>query len=516
MSSRKCLNLTTKKGYRMSAYFRWCSVLLVLLVALGIGLRVHDLEERSLWSDELFTLALAHYNPLLPEPGQPAYRQINVRQIGDNDTFLTAKAAEQSPPLNDLLEKATVSWLGATELAARLPAALASCALLLWFAWFAWRHPDAYVRRVLRWTLLVLVFYPALIEYAKDGRPYSIGVSAVGMAGLLWMLRWREGWRAWQPPGWTEIGLFTLACYSHYNAAMLVMLLLSGDAVMATWHRSRQAWGRLLALGLAFSIWIALSSHTIFFTYQGGVAWGHATAWQHTLMTLNDAPRIMHSLWLAFTSVMMLAVALVRSRRREPLWNTKSALQLGVLTGLTVLYVVCAGLIAAKVSMAHPRYYIFALPFVAVMMGLILAELSHHWLVIGSALMLVALTAPALRLGPLSDVEDFRAMALSGVHGSDEDTIFLYPWLPNKNMYRVYLERFLGKDPLSRMIGISDPQDAAQVCQRLNGRTNVVAVGHVSGKGAIGSVYAACGVGWPHRSREQFEKTFAEHWRSDK
>lgn len=499
----------------MSAYFRRCGVLLALLVAVGMGLRVQHLDERSLWSDELFTLALAQYNPLLPEAGQPTYRRINVREIGDRDTFLTAKAAEQSPPLNDLLEKTAVNWLGATELAARLPAALAACALLLWFAGFAWRHPDPYVRRVLRWSLLVLVFYPALTEYAKDGRPYSVGVSTVGMAGLLWMLRWRDGWRVWKPPGWTEVGLFALACYSHYNAAMLVMLLLSADAVVATRLRSRQALIRLLALGLVFLIWIALSSHTILFTYKGGVAWGQATAWQHTLMTLNDAPRIMNPLWLALTSVVLLLLVLVRLRRRQTVWNAIDALRLAVLAGITVLYVVVAGLIAAKVSMAHPRYYIFALPLVAVMMGMIFAELGQRWLAMGLTLLLVALASPALRLGPLSDVEDFRAMTLSAVHGSGDRTVFLYPWLPNRNMYRVYLERFLGRDPVSQMIGISDTQDAPQICEQLKGSPNVVAMGHASGKGKIDAIYAICGANWPQRNNAQFEKTFTEHWRAN-
>lgn len=503
------------ESFWMSASCRWLSILLPLLL-IGVGLRVHNLDEKSLWADELFTLALAHYNPMLPEQGQPLYRRTDVRQIGDSDTFLTAKAAEQSPPLNDLLEKATVNWLGATELAARLPAALSACALLIWFAGFAWRHPDPYVRRVLRWSLLVLAFYPALIEYAKDGRPYSVGVSAMGMAGLLWMLRWRDGWRAWQPPGWTEVGLFALACYSHYNAAMLVMLLLSGDVVMAIKVKSRQAFARLLVLSLIFSIWLALSAHTIFFTYNGGVAWGHATAWQHTLMTLNYAPRVMHPFWLALASVVLLAVILVRLRQHQPLWNAKGALRLWVLAGLTLLYVVFAGLIAAKVSMAHPRYYIFILPFVAVMMGLILAELRQHWLIMGSALVLVALTAPSLRPDPLIENEDFRAMTLYGVHASDGDTIFLYPWLPNRNMYRVYLERFLGKDPLSRMVGVSSLQDAVSVCAQLKDSTNVVAMGHASGKDRIDEIYAACGARWPQRSHVQFEETFAEHWRSNR
>src|SRR5674476_247763 len=301
----------------VSLSVRWSGVLLGLLVAVGAGLRFHDLDQRSLWGDELGTLAIAQFYPLLPEAGQPLYRRIQVRQIGDGDTFLTAKAAEQSPPLNDLLEKATVNWLGATELAARLPAALAACALLLWFAGFAWRHPDPYVRRVLRWSLLLLVLYPALVLYAKEGRAYSVGVSFVGMAGLLWMLRWRDGWRAWQPPGWVEISLFALACYAHYNAALLVVLLLSADAVMATKRRSRQAWGRLLALGLVFLVWLVLNAHSILLTSTGGATWQRGSAWDFVLMALNDALAVMHPYWLGLAAVVLLGLLLVRWRQGQ-------------------------------------------------------------------------------------------------------------------------------------------------------------------------------------------------------
>src|ERR1035437_7167135 len=121
---------TPMGNLRLSLSVRWFGVLLGLLVAVGVGLRIHNLNQRRLWGDELGTLSIAQFYPFLPEAGQLLYRRIQVRQIGDGDTFLTAKAAEQSPPLNDLLEKATVNWLGATEVAARLPAALAACALL--------------------------------------------------------------------------------------------------------------------------------------------------------------------------------------------------------------------------------------------------------------------------------------------------------------------------------------------------------------------------------------------------
>ncbi len=498
----------------MSLLVRWYGALLVLLVAVGVGLRFHDLDQRSLWGDELWTLSVAQFYPLLPAAGQPLYRRIQVTQIGDGDTFLTAKAAEQSPPLNDLLEKATVNWLGATEVAARLPAALAACALLLWFAGFAWRHPDRYVRRVLGWSLLLLVLYPALVMYAKEGRAYSVGVSLIGMAGLLWMLRWRDGWRSWRSPGWIEIGLFTLACYSHYIAALLVTLLLSADAVMATKRRSVKAWGRLLTLGLVFLVWLILNWHTIMFTSAGGVAWHRQGAGEHVLTTLQDALAIMHPYWLGLAGLLLLGLVLLRKFRGQPWWTRTGMVRLGLLAGLMLLFIVLAGMVTAKAGMAHPRFFIFILPFVAVMMGLVLAELRQRWLIAGAALLVVVLAQPSTRLTLSSCQDDFRAMTLAGVRGSNEETLFLYQWLPNRDIYRVYLERFLGQDPRSQMVGISTFSEVAKVCEQLKERTHVVALGYVLGKGEIDAVYASCGERWPQRSHEQFHNTFTEHWKT--
>ncbi len=369
------------------------------------------------------------------------------------------------------------------------------------------------MRRVLLWSVFLLTLYPFLILYAQEGRAYSVGVSTLGMAGLLWMLRWRNGWRCWSPPGWVEIALFALACYSHYNAAVLVVLLLIPDAWMAVQQRSGKALLRLLALGGVFLFWVALNAHTILFTSSGGVAYAHKSAKDYFLNTLHDAPLAMHTYWLAFTTIVLLGLLLFRWRKGQALWPARSAINVGALGVLTLLYIGVAGVVSAKAGMANPRYYIFVLPFVAVMMAMVFAQLHGRWLITGAAVILATLTIPSIQLTPAPKNDDFRAMTLSAVRGSDEATLFLYPWGPNRNMYRVYLERILGiADARSRMVGISQPEDARHVCDRLSGSHHIAVVAHDSGKGLIDSVFATCGSKWPQRSHEQFNNTFAEHW----
>jgi hypothetical protein len=492
----------------------WVSGLMALLLVWGTVLRLNNLDQKSLWSDELFTLGIAKYQSLLPKQGQPLYRQIQVHDITDADTFLTAKAAEQSPPLNDLLEKAALNLPINMELASRLPAALSSCLMLFWFAAFAWHHPDPQVRRVLKWTLALVALHPSLVVFAREGRPYSLGVSLAGMAGLLWLLRWRNGWRAWQPPGWVEIALFTLACFSHYNAALFVALLLSADAVVATRARSGTACIRLLSLGVAFSIWLALNAHAILFTAQGGVAWTNQSVEERTALAPHDAVTALHPSWLAFTLGLGFCLLIYSWQQGKlRLWS-ESGVRQWALGGVCTGYVCLSALMVSKAGMGHPRYYIFIIPFVSVMMGMALAELRMRWLALGALVLLVLLAEPTGRLKNSLGQNDFRSMAWTGSRGADERTRFLYPLEANRNFYRLYLERFLGEDPLPRMTGISYDGQVPEVCEKLKHHNHVVVVSHWTGRRVIESVYAACGKRWPLREQKEFSQTFTEHWRS--
>lgn len=495
--------------------------LLLLLVAFGSALRFYDLGGRSLWADELFTLRMVLYHPLVPAEGQPWYRSTSIYDIRDGDTLWTAKAAEQHPPLQDLVEKVSVSLLGLSEFSARLPGALASCALLAWFAWFAARSPDPKLRATLVWALLLLALSPALVAYAKDARPYSLGTSLVGMGALLWLLRWRDGWRRVRSPGWAEVVLLLLACYTHYNAAALVALLLGADLVVAFKTRNLVTLGRLGCLVAAFSAWLVLTAHTILATARGSVAWGQYTALESAFSTFAGAVTIAHAPWVAlFIAAIWVVVAWHLCRPATlpfPPWLTR----LFFLCSLILVYFVLAGLIVATAGMAHVRFYIFVAPLLAVAGAMLLAELRRPW-AIALTVLLIAATAipgkPSKQLAARDDLrlrtsEDFRSMSEFALRGFDDETVFLFPWRPNRDHYRIYLEKELGQDIRARMVGVSTREDIPSVCQRLSASSHVAVVGHLSGQAIVDDVYSACAARWPVREQRKFEKTFAEHWR---
>jgi hypothetical protein len=414
-------------------------------VAFGSALRLYDLGGRSLWADELFTLRMVLYHPLVPAEGQPWYRSTSIYDIRDGDTFWTAKAAEQHPPLQDLLEKASVNLLGLSEFSARLPGALASCALLAWFAWFALRSQDPKLRTTLTWALLLLALSPALVAYAKDARPYSLGTSLVGMGALLWLLRWRDGWRQVRSPGWAEIILLLLACYTHYNAAALVALLLGADFLVACKTRNLVALGRLGFLGVAFSAWLVLTTHTILATARGSVAWMQYTALENAFSTFAGAVTIAHAPWLALFSAATWVAVARHLGRPDPLALPSWLTRLFFLCSLILLYFVLAGLIVATAGMAHVRFYIFIAPLLAVAGAMLLAQLRRPWAIALSVLLIAATaipTRPSKQLAARDDLqlrtsEDFRSMSEFALRGLDDQTVFLFPWRPNRDHYSI-------------------------------------------------------------------------------
>lgn len=491
----------------------WWAGWLVALVILGSFLRFHDVERNSLWADELFTVNVALHHPLVPESGQRWLRKTSVHDMREGDTFLSVKAGEQSPPLFDLLEKASVQALGPTEFAARLPAALAACALLVWVAAHAWRARGTWLGCVLAWSLLLLALHPGLILYAKEARAYSLGASLIGMGFVLWLQRWQHGPARWVPPGWAEIALFLAACYTHYNAAALVALVLLPDAVLATRRRSRTAWVRLATLGVVFLVWVGINARTILFTASGGVAWPRGSAAAYLESVARDVPNMLHVAWLA-AAVGLAAFALVQHRLR----GDRSAQHTGrwvlAIVGLVLAYAALAALIAFKAGMGHPRYYIFAVPLAMVAIGIVCAQLQGRAVAVAAAALLVGLSqAKPLPGSPLQGHEDFRSIAQAAALAADKDTLFLYPWKPNRFLYRVYLDRYLQSDSGPRLVPVSQAAEAAEVCARLAKASNVTVLAHASQPDSINAVYAECGQRWPQRERRSFAGTFVEHWR---
>ncbi|MGH8497802.1 MAG: hypothetical protein ACRERV_03185, partial [Methylococcales bacterium] len=149
------------------------AALIIFIVLAGAALRLWQIGNKSLWSDELFSAGIITSKYLVPLEGADIFRRTNIFNIQDIDTFWTVKAADQSPPLFEFIGKIFTSVVGANEISIRLPSALASIFLLLFLAQECWKENNTKNSTIFFFTLLPTAFSAILIEYAQEGRAYS-------------------------------------------------------------------------------------------------------------------------------------------------------------------------------------------------------------------------------------------------------------------------------------------------------------------------------------------------------
>ncbi|WP_287805196.1 acyltransferase family protein [Diaphorobacter sp.] len=149
----------------MPPYF-WPAAMLIL-VALGAGLRFFDIGGFSFWDDELFSIASVTRSgpwngPLLPDRSM-AHLQIS-------DSFWTWKLADPHPPLYEMLLVPWISLVGISEFAVRSLSALFGILTLL--SAFALPYSITKATRII--YVFLLAVSGALLIYSQEARSYAL------------------------------------------------------------------------------------------------------------------------------------------------------------------------------------------------------------------------------------------------------------------------------------------------------------------------------------------------------
>jgi mannosyltransferase len=177
---------------------------LALLLALGAGLRFHGLGRESLWNDELHSRWLS---------SAPTARQVVAKTLADDG----------HPPLHNLLLHEIERFWGDSEVALRLPSALAgtlSIAAIFLLGLLLYGTAEG----LLAAGLLAVLWCP--VSYSQEARPYGLLLLAVLVASGFWIALLRR-WDAGEAPRGFAAGyvLSALACcYLHHFGAGLVFL----------------------------------------------------------------------------------------------------------------------------------------------------------------------------------------------------------------------------------------------------------------------------------------------------
>lgn len=490
----------------ISKNYRFHGCILFFALLLGIGLRVHGVEQRSLSIDELATMAVAQYHPWVAAEGMAVFERVQVTEVNDAHSFLTTVAADQSPLLYPTLEKLALPVFGLSELSARLPAMLASVAVLLWYAYLLLRESAPFWRRVWFFACILLCVHPVLVMYAQEGRAYGLGVSLIAIAVSLWLCRWRDGPAHWSAPGPLEIVILILAGLSHYHALLLAALLLITDAAGASVRRQRLDFiGRTLPFVLVVGAWLFLNHHAILHAASGHLKWSTLGVVERLWLSLTNIGVALHFPWLAILGVISTWLFLVYKGFKRP---ALAALLFGVLSvnlGLAIL-------VAAKAGMAHPRYYFFSVPMLTLLLAIGLASIRPTGLATLALLALLGTSASSGVLKLWHYHDDFRSTAAVTAKTASRQSGFLYSYPLFRDIHRVNLQRFLGWDPQTQMLQFAPHQDPVALCPQLAAMDQIYVLGHLDHLPQAEALYQACSHGWPRRREYIFENTYLEHW----
>lgn len=393
--------------------------LLALVLLLGWALRTHDLEVRSLWEDEGWTMLLS---------AGPS--------LGD---VARTMAADQHPPLYFMIFRVWRSLTGETEFAGRYLGVLIGMVAVA--AAFPLGRTLFGVRTGVLAALL-LALADLHIDLSQEVRHYSLLATGVVLSSLFYA-RWRR-----KPSRANRVGYVLatlLLLYTHYLGAYIV--LVQALHMLLTLRGRRLAEGVFLlgAMGLGFLPWLPVMAD------QNRLRWDNPLYYQNALPNSAETFRLVRTALLGQRYAILGGLALLGTvtlsyprgeassprARLRPLWP---ALYLG----LTVVLI--AGLIVAineRRQFLTVRNFILLTPALAVLAAHGLANLPRlARIFLVTLVVIVALTTVDAR----RHYPDWRAVVgnVSAYHLPGEP-VLMDVWVGDFPA-RYYVDRQLGPD----------------------------------------------------------------------
>lgn len=464
---------------------------ILLLLLAGSFVRLYHLDAKSLWSDELYSGSIARYFPLIPTTGSEWYRNVDAHHVSDLDTFWTAKAAELSPPLFELVAKLSVNLFGANDIAMRIPSVLASILLLLWVAFQSWKNRGREEFYVFTWVLVLSALSSTYIQYAQEARPYSLGILFSSILSINFYLRWCFGIdKAEIPKGW-EIGVFVLACYTHYYLLCLCGILLVIYFWLAIKRSEWKSFLRLSVVPLACIPWVALNAHTILPGSKGAFAYAPAMG---QFEAIDAALHMVYQLaGVALIALMLLVIYLLIARTlfvetiNRSFAHIKAAF---VLTTVVVLYLLVISQLEMKSGLFHSRHFVFILPLLYLVFSIILSGFVRKpWVAVVIGLVLLATQIVPIREYYKVPKEGYREAAYWLTPKLNQDSIIITSWNTNRYYYKFYIDQ--SKNKLQQR-SISSPAEAPSICNDLKIYKEFGVIAHASHQGMVDALASSC------------------------
>ena len=510
----------------MSRWGNWIAAALVALpLTLGIGLRCTGLQDQGLWGDELFSAGLILYRPLIPPTGTPWLERRDIGHLGETESFWSAKATDQSPPLFELVGKGVTALAGSSETALRMPSVLAGVVFLLWVAMRAWRYRrDATGMAYLCLLSMVAISGP-LVWYAKEARVYSLAVTLCGVLIVKFWERWQQGWRTAPLPGWGEAWLFAAVAWAHYSALALAGLMWLAYAWEVLRRREGYAGVRLAVMPLVLLVWLGLSWYGFRETIRGGAGWIPPSSYgtvlwnlifdsmSHDLIQLHGWPGW---IWL----LVLIAAGLFWTKMRagqnlEP--AGESAMVAGLLRASAAVLLLCAfflplvaGIVTAS-RIFHWRHLLFMLPALYLGIGGVLALIRLRWRWLAWSLLALLLVGqyPLLQRNLAEKKVDLRTAEKFVLARLQTGDTILATNLVDEIAARYYSPEALPGKPVPnadryRFIFLNSA-DTPELCRKMSGMARFGVMVHAFAADEVNALRQDCGADYDIESIATFE-----------
>lgn len=491
----------------------WLIAIVLISLMLAGWARFYKLDGKGLWSDELTSASMVLYHPLVPSSQNEWFHRVDGHHINDLDSFWSAKAAEQTPPLFDLVAKAATSLIGPSEIGMRLPSALASSLLLIWFLFQAWKERGKYESGVFLWAAFLSAVSPAFIEYAQEARSYSLGALFSGILCTFWYMRWRVGLAISKLPSWGEIFIFILACYTHYILAVLCAILLGVYMWVAISRKEYRTLAKMMAIPIALIPWLIMNAHTFMASAKGeystAVTIDRLDAIGRSLSLLSQLIRpdviifVAAIIWLVFAK--MLFVKNTSSKSSDFL---KPVFALATVILLNILLV---SQIIRTSGVWNERFFLFILPASYLFIGIFLNRISRFpWLSLSICAIIILLQINIIHSYYNESKEGYREAAYWLKPRLASESIVITSWEPNRNYYRYYLDQV---DKKFKQVSLSHPQEASDLCHRLEKVNDFGVIAHTSHYPVMVKDIIDCNGIFVLEGTVTYPYIIAQHWR---
>src|SRR3989344_1822634 len=175
---------------------------LILIVLLGAGLRLINIQAEPYWGDEVLSLDIATY----------------VHPIGQLLDYI--RAVEFHPPLYYIILQTWTHWFGVEPGATRSLSLIFGVAIIVLTYVFTRKLWDD--SRAALIVALILAVLPIQVEFGQEARPYTL-VAFLGLVASYAL------WQYLRTRTWWTLGLYILACvlgfYTHYSFVFILCTL---------------------------------------------------------------------------------------------------------------------------------------------------------------------------------------------------------------------------------------------------------------------------------------------------